>query len=246
MTNWWQRNIVEPDKLPLLLFTLAFVVTFLVARVVTRLIRAGRGPFKNNVAATGLHVHHAVPGLVLLLTGTLLAVGAPPTTLWRSVAAVLTGIGASLVLDEFALILHLDDVYWSDEGQASVQAVSLTVMCLLAMLVGLTPFGVHDVGRTEVGVRSTGILSVIAVIAATVVCAMKGKYRLGLLAIFVPPVAIAGAIRLARPGSRWFVRHYADQPDRRLEATERATHFDAKWDPLFRRIGDLVAGRPDQ
>ncbi len=114
MARWWQRNIVEPNKLPLLLFTLAFVVTFLVARVVTRLIRAGRGPFKNNVAATGLHVHHAVPSLVLLLTGTLVAVGGPPSTLSRSVAAVLTGIGASLVLDEFALILHLDDVQLVD------------------------------------------------------------------------------------------------------------------------------------
>jgi hypothetical protein len=246
VTSWWQRNIIEPDKLPLLLFTVAFVITFLVTRVITRLIRSGRGPFRDNVAASGLHVHHAIPGLVLLITGNLVAVGAPPSTSWRSTAAVLTGIGASLVLDEFALILHLDDVYWSDEGRASVQAVSLTVMCLLAMLVGLTPFGVNDVGGTEAGIRSTGIVAVITVIVATVVCAIKGKYRLGLLALFVPPVAIVGAVRLARPGSRWFVRRYADQPARRLAATERANRFDARWDPLFRHLGEVLAGRPDR
>ena len=45
MAGWWERNISEPGKLPLLLCFLAFVVTFLATRAITRSIRAGRGPF---------------------------------------------------------------------------------------------------------------------------------------------------------------------------------------------------------
>jgi hypothetical protein len=85
---------------------LAFVVTFAVTRMITRLIRDGRGPFRDQVAG-GTHIHHAVPGLILLIVGAFTSVGAPDALGWECVAAVLIGIGVSLVLDEFALILHL-------------------------------------------------------------------------------------------------------------------------------------------
>jgi hypothetical protein len=245
MADWWTRNITEPGKLPLFLLVAAFVVTFLVTRTITRLIRAGRGPFSNNVSASGLHVHHAVPGLILLLIGAFVAIGSSGSP-WHEIAGVLVGIGASLVLDEFALILHLDDVYWSEEGETSVQMVALTAMCLLAALIGLTPFGVDDVGGAELGWRVVSMIVLALTIACVVVCAMKGKYRLGLLAVFVPVVAYAGAVRLARPGSRWATRRYADRPERAAEATGRAARFDARWDPRFRRIGDLIAGSPNR
>lgn len=68
MGHWLQRNIIEPGKLPLLLALTAFVLTFLITRVVTRLIRAGKGPF-GNVKAGGVHIHHVVPGVVLSVLG---------------------------------------------------------------------------------------------------------------------------------------------------------------------------------
>lgn len=245
MNDWWQRNIIEPGKLPLLLFAVAFVVTFLATRTITRMIRAGRGPFKNNVTESGLHIHHSVPGIILLVVGAMMAIGLPPDSPWREIAGVLAGVGASLVLDEFAMILHLDDVYWTQEGEASVQAVALTAMCMLAMLLGLSPFGVNDVGGEEAGTRWVGIATVVLVVIAVVVCAMKGKYRLALLAIFVPFVAIAGAIRLARPDSRWFDRRYKDKPGKQERATKRAERFDAHTHPVFRWLGDVIAGSPN-
>ena len=36
---------------------------------------------------------------------------------WRAGAAAVFGLGTALVLDEFALILHLRDVYWANEGR---------------------------------------------------------------------------------------------------------------------------------
>lgn len=239
----WHRNIVEPGKLPLLLCFLSLVVTFLITRAITRLIRAGRGPF-HDVDRHGVHVHHSVPGLILLLLGAVLAIGAPPDAPWREIAAVLIGVGASLVLDEFTLILHLQDVYWSAEGRQSVEAVALVTACMAMLLVGLSPFGVDNVNTTEGTVRGLTTAMIVASAGSVVVCAMKGKYRFALLAIFVPPIAVFGAIRLARPGSPWDRRWY--QAGRHLRAVERARRFDDRWDPVLRRIGDLVAGRPSQ
>src|SRR6204780_1240670 len=126
MASWWHRDVIAAGKLPLMLCFLAFVVTFVLTRTITRMIREGLGPFRNRVTASGTHIHHSVPGIILLIIGAFTAVGGPDSLGWRSFAAVAVGIGTSLVLDEFALILHLQDVYWSGEGQLSVEAVSLT------------------------------------------------------------------------------------------------------------------------
>jgi hypothetical protein len=243
MSSWWTRNVVEPGKLPLLICFLAFVVTFLVTRFITRSIRAGRGPL-HDVESGGMHIHHAVPGLVLLLVGAVTAIGAPPVAPWREVAALAIGAGSSLVLDEFALILHLQDVYWSDEGRASVQAVALVVACQAFALVGLAPFGVDDVGDAELGLRLGAVVATGLVIVSVAVCAIKGKYRLALVAVFIPVVALVGAVRLARPGSLWDRRRYRFRPQQRERAHVRMARSDARWDPRLREVGDLVAGRP--
>ena len=240
--SWWERNIVEPGKLPLLLLMLAFIITFLVTRVITRSIRAGRGPFRD-VETGHVHLHHSVPGIVLLTIGAVLAVGVPVNGPGRSFAAVLIGIGASLVFDEFALLLNLKDDYWQAQGRESLQAVGLVAACLAFWAIGFAPLGVNDIGEPELRVRY-GVLIVVAITAgAVVVCALKGKYRLALVALFLWPVAVAGAIRLARPGSWWDRRRYS--PARSAHARARAEAFDARWHPMWSRLGDLVAGAPD-
>jgi hypothetical protein len=236
--------VIEADKLPLMLCFLAFVVTFAITRGITRLIRDGRGPFHDQVTGGGVHIHHAVPGLILLIIGAFTAVGGPESLGWRCFAGVIVGIGVSLVLDEFALILHLQDVYWSGEGQLSVQAVSLTAACLGLALVGFSPFGVQDVDGVELSVRlsATGILVVDGVIA--VVCVLKGKYRSALLGLFVLPVGLYAALRLARPASIWARHRYRG---RRLdEATRRAAAFDRRWRPVQTDWDDFIGGRPSR
>src|SRR3954454_25122640 len=117
-------------NVPLLVLFAAFVLTFLVTRTITRMIRAGSGPFHDNVSTSGVHVHHAVPGIILLVIGGFTAVATYTSSAWIIVAALLVGIDTLLVLDNFALILHLQDVYWPDEGRISVEMVSLAVACL--------------------------------------------------------------------------------------------------------------------
>src|ERR1700761_8646190 len=149
MLSWGHRDVVGAGKLPLMLCFVSFVVTFVSTRTITRLIRDGRGPFRN-VTAGGTHIHHSVAGIILLIIGAFTAGGGPGTMGWLSFCAVAVGIGTSLVLDEFALILHLQDVYWSGEGQLSVEAVSLVAACLGLGLAGFSPFGVVGADQIEV------------------------------------------------------------------------------------------------
>jgi len=244
MVSWWQRDVIAAGKLPLMLCFLAFVVTFVTTRTITRMIRDGRGPFRNQVTAGGTHIHHSVPGIILLIIGAFTAIGGPASLSWRCIAAVAVGIGTSLVLDEFALILHLQDVYWSGEGQLSVEAVSLTAACLGLALAGFSPFGVRGADSIEVSLRltATGVLAADGVLA--VICVLKGKYRTALFGLFLPPVAVFGALRLARPSSIWARHRYRDK--RMERATRRAADFDRRFTPLQNDWDNFIGGKPSQ
>lgn len=242
--SWWDRNVVEPGKLPLMLLFVAFVVTWVTVRAITRSIRAGNSRL-HNVQTAGVHLHHSTPGIILLTIGAVAAIGLPPHEPWRGAAAVIIGVGVSLVFDEFAMILHLTDDYWQVEGRQSVEAIGLIAACLALAVVGFAPFGVNDVSSSELGLRYGVLGMVVVTFACVVICVMKGKYRLGLIAVFLPPVAIVGAVRLARPSSRWDRHHYVDRPERHRHAVERASSFDGRWDPMWRRIGDALAGPPN-
>lgn len=239
LSRWWQAEVVDGSKGPLLLSFVAFVLTFLCTRAVTRMIRAGRGPF-HNLSDAGMHLHHSTPGVVLLVAGGFTAVGAEARSPWAYVAAALVGIGASLVLDEFAMIFHLEDVYWSQEGQLSVNVVTLAAACVGLAVVGVSP--VSDIGDTERIVRGgvAGALVVNGVLVA--VTALKGKYPTALIGLFVAPVTWVAALRLARPSSPWARRFYS--AGKRARAQRRAAAFDRRWGPVRRRWDDLVGGAP--
>ncbi|MGW1911003.1 hypothetical protein ACWCQS_09845 [Streptomyces sp. NPDC002076] len=244
MGHWWVRNIVEPGKLPLLLALAAFLLTFVVTRVITRLIRAGKGPFKN-VSAGGLHIHHAVPGVVLTIVGGFGAVASDRQGVGGAIAAVVFGMGAGLVLDEFALILHLDDVYWTEEGRKSVEVVVLTAALVGLLLAGFSPFGVNDLSQQELQDRG-GALSTIALnFLFALVALSKGKARIAVFGVIVPLVALLGAVRLARPGSPWARRFYGRRPRARAKAALRAYRHDRRWARPSRAVQDWIGGRPD-
>ncbi|WP_055467795.1 hypothetical protein [Streptomyces ardesiacus] len=244
MGEWWQRNIVEPGKLPLLLALTAFVLTFVVTRVVTRLIRAGKGPF-GNVEAGGVHIHHVVPGVVLTVIGGFAAVAGGRQGFGPALAAVVFGIGAGLVLDEFALILHLDDVYWSEAGRQSVEVVVLTAALVGLVLAGFTPFGVDGVSQGESQDRMNVILTVAGNFLFSLLALAKGKARLAVFGVIVPVIALIGAVRLARPGSPWARRFYAHRPRARAKARLRAYRHDRRWSGPRRIVQDWIGGRPD-
>jgi len=108
----------------LFLASLAFLLTFGIVRAITISIRAGIGPF-HNVSAGGTHIHHLVWGIaILIVVGYvwLLEVGVGSSWI-ASLTAILFGVGAALTLDEFALWLNLQDVYWERQGRVSIDVV---------------------------------------------------------------------------------------------------------------------------
>jgi hypothetical protein len=244
MGQWLQRNIIEPGKLPLLLALAAFVLTFLVTRLVTRLIRAGKGPF-GNVSAGGVHIHHVVPGIVLTIIGGFGAVGGGRHGFGSAVSAVVFGVGAGLVLDEFALILHLDDVYWSEEGRKSVEVVVVTAALVGLVLGGFSPFGVNGMTHDELQDRG-GVIATVAVnFLFSLVALGKGKARTAMFGVIVPVLALFGALRLARPGSLWARRFYRRRPRARARSTLRAYRHDRRWNGPRRMFQDWIGGKPD-
>ena len=137
----YRQHFGDPRRERLFLSSTGFFSAFVVVRVITHAIRAGIGPF-HDVSRGGVHIHHLVWGILLLLAvgycwliqvGT----GVGPDGRGRSRAtALLFGIGAALTLDEFALWLRLEDVYWTREGRESVHAVLLFGALLLIGLWG--------------------------------------------------------------------------------------------------------------
>ena len=253
MSGWFDETIVSPGRLPLFCFFACLIAGFVGIRLSTRMIRAGVRWWPGNITPGGLHIHHVVFGVVLMLLGgvTGLAVPAGAGGL-RAVAAGVFGLGSALVLDEFALILRLEDVYWSREGRASIDAVFVAAAITGLLVIGVRPAGLDDV--LEATTEDSGAQWAFAValvglnLALAVVTVLKGKYLTGLLGLFFPLLLVVGAVRLGRPDSpwsRWRYRRPGDRPARRLArsiARERIRR------PLARAgvwLTELVAGRPD-
>jgi len=156
------------------------------------------------------------------------------------------------VLDEFALILHLRDVYWSNEGRLSIDAVFVAVGVTALLLLGITPVGVKGVAdyRQLLPGSAGAVLTLHVAVAVMFLLAsvtlLKGKIWTGLFGVFVPLLYIPGAIRLARPGSPWARWRYRNRPGKLAKADRREQHL---RQPVIRVkiwIQDKLTGPHDQ
>ena len=129
----------------------SFVGTFIAARVITHVLRdrARVGPFRN-VRVRRRHIHHFVPGIVIAFGAGAVAILSRDER-FESKLAVPFGVGMGLTLDESALLLELEDVYWTREGLLSVQ-ITLAVTALLASLA----LGLRFLRRGEQAVLDPG------------------------------------------------------------------------------------------
>lgn len=196
MWNWYHEHIVDAGRSAALWMLIGFLVTYAVTRAITVQIKqrkesgtgAESGPIKD-IHIAGVHVHHQVWGILLVLMVGLLTFRFSPGSPWVEVLATLFGVGAALALDEFALWLHLEDVYWSEEGKKSIDAVLIAAVFGLVLLVGTSPLGVDAEQATAAGVWVTAG-AVLAHIAICVVCLLKGKLVLGLAGLPLPTVTV--------------------------------------------------------
>jgi hypothetical protein len=216
----------------------AFLVSFLFIRTSARLMRSPRVPWWPGSVTTdsGLHLHHLVWGIVLILLSGFLEFATSPASPWNEILAAVFGVGAGLTLDEFALWIYLRDVYWSEEGRSSLDAVVVAALIGGLVVLGLSPFDLPNNGSSV----SAVVVAVVTAVLLSSVAILKGKPLLGLIGLFIPPISLVGAVRLAAPGSRWARRRY-DPTGRKMARAQ------ARWQRTAarrRRVADGIAGAP--
>ena len=108
-----------PGEQSALFSWLAFTVTFAGLRALTYSIRAGKGPFRN-ISVGGEHLHHYLWGIGLLSGVGAIAVRGEERHRRHPAVAISYGSGLALIVDEFALLLELKDVYWARQGRLSI------------------------------------------------------------------------------------------------------------------------------
>jgi hypothetical protein len=232
----YKHYVYGPGREPLFFLLLAFLLTFAIARSYTRVGRL-RGWGSGSVR--GIHIHHLVPGIVASLASGTAIIAFRPGDDSMLLLSMLFGVGAALTLDEFALILHLDDVYWTHEGRSSIEATLMGIAFAGLCLLATAPLG-SDPSRDLPHWVLGGIISVN--MAFALVAFLKGKTKLGAFGIFLPGVAIVGAGRLAKPSSLWARRFYsAGQLER---SRTRAEHYDRRYARLRHRLYDAIGGAP--
>lgn len=251
-------DIVAPGREPLMWCLIAFILTFFVTRSITRYIRATAnrtGPRKwwqpHNISGKGgTHIHHAVFGVIGVLASgvAMVTMSVDGTVREFTVAAVFFGIGAALVLDEFALILHLQDVYWSEDGRTSVDAVFVATAVAGLLVMGFNPLSFFDIGiwreDDSVVARATVILMAVLTLALAVVVLLKGKLWTGLIGMFITPLLFVGAIRLARPHAPWARWQYQDKPRKMARSMRRERYLRRPFVQANLWLQHVIAGEP--
>ncbi len=251
-------DVVAPGRIPLMWCLISFIVTFFVTRTIVRYIRhnaGNEGPHKwwqpRNISGSGgLHIHHAVIGVILVMvsgvTMVTLAVdgGVPEFT----VAAVFFGSGAALVLDEFALILHLEDVYWSEDGRSSVDAVFAAIAVTGLLIMGFNPLSFFNIGiwrdNHSIVARVSVIVMAIGTLMLAVIVLLKGKVWTGLVGMFITPLLLIGGIRLSRPHAPWARWRYQDSPKKMHRSLERERYMRRPVVQAKLWLQDVIAGEP--
>lgn len=232
----YDSSIYHAGREPAFIMLLSFILTYVITRGYTRIARhTGWG----SASFGGVHTHHMVFGLILAFSaGALIFAFTPPQGPFFLLLAALFGCGASLVLDEFALIFHLQDVYWEQEDRKSVDAVVLAIVLGSLLLLKITPFG------TTSNEATTRVAIGIAVnLPIVIIAGLKGKIFFALIGTFIPPISLIAAIRLAEPDSVWAHKFYKKNGKKIIKSKKRYAQYEAKWRSKKEKAWDLIGGK---
>ena len=234
MLHWLEHDIIGRGRLPLLCCLIAFILTFFVTRTFVRLIRhraaigrPARWWEPRNIHIGTKHIHHVVVGVLLVMISgvTLVTLSTNGAEVEFTGAAIVFGIGGALVLDEYALILHLSDVYWEEDGRTSVDAVFAAVAVGGLLVLGLHPLMFfislwQDTTHSFV-LRAGVVFAMALTLPLAVLVVLKGKVWTGLIGMFFVPLLFIGAIRLSRPQAPWARYLYMSRLDKMGRALQR-------------------------
>lgn len=244
-SDFWNDQILANQKQGLFLVLVGFILSFAFIRMSTRLMRSPKVPWwpGSVVSDSGVHLHHLVFGIVTMMVSGALefaALGDSPLT---EICAFAFGVGAGLTIDEFALWVYLDDVYWAEEGRSSIDAMVIAAAGMMLVLLGFSPFS-FDTSSVEQTIGS--ILGAVFVFVLVAICFAKQRVLHGTIGFFLFPVAIYGAWRLGKPGSAWARRRYGERRPAKQTAAEARFPPDRRTERVKDAFRDLVGGKPSE
>jgi hypothetical protein len=245
ISDFWLDDVVGENRDGVFLVLAGFILSFAFIRMSTRIMRSPRFAWwpGSVVSDSGVHIHHLVFGICALIAAGTIGFATAGTNPWFDISAALFGIGVGLTIDEFALWVYLDDVYWSEEGRKSVDATVIAAAGMLLLLFGFEPF---DFTTSSAGEVISSFAGAVLVFAMAAVCFAKGRIMHGWIGFFLLPIAIYGASRIGKPESPWGRRFYGERrPEKQAKALARF-HPDRRTERFKQRFRDLVGGATEE
>jgi hypothetical protein len=240
----YERAIVDSGRQPEFLLLISFLLSFGFIRTSAHMIRAEVSWWPGNVEVGGTHIHHLVWGIIVLMLSGYLSIALEPDSPWKEIFACLFGVGMGLTLDEFALWLNLEDVYWSEKGRRSIDAVIVAAGFGGLLLVGASALVDAGTGIKDGAIALYGFAGVIGILAA-VINVLKEKFGMAVISLVFSPVGIVGAFRLGRPHSLWAKAFYRDKRlNKSNDRYSRPRGLERVVPQLQRRAGESLS--PDQ
>ena len=245
LSDFWNDQILADEKQGMFLVLVGFILSFGFIRMSTRLMRSPRVPWwpGSVVSESGVHLHHLVFGIVTMMIAGALGFAALGESPYTEICAFFFGAGAGLTIDEFALWVYLDDVYWAEEGRSSIDATVIAAAAMFLVLLGFSPFS-FETG--SIGQTLASILGAAIVFALVAICFTKQRVLHGTIGFFVFPIAVYGASRLGKPGSPWARKRYGERRPDKQAAAERRFPPDRRTERFKNAFRDLVGGRPSE
>lgn len=235
----YDRVVADDGRTRAFICLTALLLAFLLIRTSARMTRRFTWWPGGVETEGGIHLHHFVWGIFLMLASGFVGLSLHIDEPWGGIVAAIFGVGAGLTLDEFALWTRMEDVYWSEEGRSSLEAVAIVAVVGMLVVVGIRPFELNS--STSAISATSGVAISLTVAAAAF---MKGRILLGAIGVFILPVGLVGAIRVARPNSPWARRRYP-VGCKKLARSERRFDDPSRRGARFSRwLQNTVGGRP--
>jgi hypothetical protein len=237
----WNDQIMAEEKQGLFLVLVGFLLSFGFIRMSTRLMRSPRVRWwpGSVVSESGVHVHHLVFGIVTMMAAGAVGFAVLGDSPYAEICAFMFGVGAGLTIDEFALWVYLEDVYWSEQGRVSIDATVIAAAAMGLVLLGYTPFS-FETGSLDQTLGSVAVA--LLVFGLVALCFAKQRVLHGAVGFFVPPVALYGAVRLGKPGSPWARRRYGERRPAKQRKAEHRFRPERRTERFKEAFRDAIGG----
>jgi hypothetical protein len=244
VSDFWNEHILANNRQGVFLVLVGFILSFAFIRMSTRLMRSPKVPWwpGSVVSDSGVHLHHLVFGIVTMMIAGTLGFAAHGDSPWAEICGFFFGVGAGLTIDEFALWVYLDDVYWAEEGRSSIDATVIAAAAMALVVLGVNPLDTGTESEGWLALVVSGLLLVLVV----AICFFKGRRLHGIIGFFVFPVALYGACRIGKPNSAWARRRYGERKPKKQAKAARRFPPDRRTERYKEAFRDIVGGKPSE